>query len=61
LSLIQRGRKVEKEEKLMTGGAWPKGEQYGQRKVPLPLMPKGERSFVDRGACSEEELWCCHQ
>ena len=24
-------------------------------------MPKGERSFVDRGACSEEELWCCHQ
>jgi len=53
LSLIQRGRKVEKEEKLMTGGAWPKGEQYGQRMVSLPLMPKGERSFVDRGACSE--------
>ena len=43
-----KGRKVEKKEKLMTEEACPEGEQYGQRMFPLPLMPKGEKSFVGR-------------
>ena len=33
----------------MTRGACPKGEHYFERMLPLPLIPKGRRSFVERG------------
>ena len=32
-----------KEDKLLTGGACPEGEQYYQRMFPFLLMPKWER------------------
>ena len=45
---MQTRIKFENEEKLMTGESFPEGEQYDQRMFPLPLMPKGEKSFVGR-------------
>ena len=47
---MQTGRKVEKEEKLMTGGAWPKGENdlrgvVCSKDVPFSIDAKGGETF----------------
>ena len=34
----------------MTKGACHEEEKYDQTMFPFPLMPKGERSFVERGS-----------
>ena len=61
MPLKQTRRKVDKGREVDDKGSMPRGGAILSKDVPFAIVAKGGAKMLTRGACSERELWCCHQ